>query len=490
MNNLDTKSYNSPRQVNASASRLLDHSFQFFQHHIPTEFVLLGLAEFAAFIFAFYVGIEVRFWNVEMTRESLVGPLLPKAFIFAVAMQLCMISLGTYQRSSNSSFGITAVRVAGAMVLGMVPITLSFYFAPMFFLGRGALALAVSVSFINILSVRAIFHRILKHSRLNPRILVLGAGNRAKLIKDAQLKGELNGLNIVGYSPMNSESHEVSNDEVFNSQHSLIDLVEEHLVDQIVVAVDDRRKAMPIQEILDCKMSGVSVVDMLTFFERETGKIRLDILQPSWLFLSEGFRQTVLRRLGKRVFDIAISLILLPVAAPLMLLVACCVYIEGIGRSPVLYRQVRVGENGKPFEIIKFRSMRTDAESDGVARWAQRNDRRITRIGAIIRRTRLDELPQLFNVLRGDMSFVGPRPERPEFTRELGHQIPYYNERHRVKPGLTGWAQIRYAYGASAEDAVEKLQYDLYYVKNYSIFMDLVVLLQTAEVVVLGKGAH
>lgn len=219
------------------------------------------------------------------------------------------------------------------------------------------------------------------------------------------------------------------------------------------------------------------------------GKIKLDVLDPSWMFLSDGFRGGAVRAYLKRLFDITLAVLLLPLLLPLMLLVAVAVFIEGGLRGPILYRQVRVGENGRPFQIVKFRSMKTDAEKDG-AQWATRNDARVTRVGAVIRKVRLDELPQILNVLRGNMSFVGPRPERPEFVEQLAEKIPYYNERHRVKPGLTGWAQICYQYGASQEDAFEKLQYDLYYVKNYSLLLDLMILVQTVEVVLMGKGAH
>jgi len=266
--------------------------------------------------------------------------------------------------------------------------------------------------------------------------------------------------------------------------------VEENRIDEIVLAADDRRKGLPVQDILDCKMSGVEVVDLLTFFERETSKIRLDILHPSWLYLSDGFRNSMFRRLSKWLFDITVVLFLLPFVLPIMAMVTAAILVENRGRGPVLYRQTRVTENGRLFPIYKFRSMQSDAEHDGVARWAVKNDARITRIGSVLRKYRLDELPQLFNILRGDMSFVGPRPERPEFVEKLSKIIPYYNERHRVKPGLTGWAQICYPYGASEDDGLNKLQYDLYYVKNYSIFLDALVLLQTAEVVLLGKGAH
>ena len=271
----------------------------------------------------------------------------------------------------------------------------------------------------------------------------------------------------------------------------LVQYAEEKDIDEIVLSVDDRRQGgLPAKDLLDCKMSGIDILDMVSFFERRTGKIRLDILYPSWLYLSEGFHESTFRRMIKRIFDIAAVLVLLPIAIPLMLLLSVAILVESKGRGGVLYKQTRVKQDGVLFQIYKYRSMVPDAEQDGVVRWASKNDSRITRVGSVMRGLRLDELPQLFNVLKGDMSFVGPRPERPEFVEQLADKIPYYEERHRVKPGLTGWAQIRYPYGESADDALEKLQYDLYYVKNYSIYLDMLILLQTAEVVMLGKGAH
>jgi sugar transferase (PEP-CTERM system associated) len=319
---------------------------------------------------------------------------------------------------------------------------------------------------------------------------VLGSGEKANLIRDAINTGGLKGLNIIAYVSMPGDKN-ASKGEAITLNKPLIDYVEELDIDEIVIAVDDRRSAdFPTKELIDCKMSGINILDLVTFFERRAGKIRLDMLNPSWLYLSDGFHVGTFRRIGKRVLDICIVLLLMPIAFPFMLLVSLAIIIESRGRGPVLYSQTRVKQDGFPFKIYKFRSMRTDAEKDGVARWASKNDSRITRVGAVIRKGRLDELPQLFNVLKGDMSFVGPRPERPEFVDKLAKSIPYYEERHRVKPGLTGWAQICYSYGDTEEDSIEKLQYDLYYVKNYSVLLDMLILLQTAEVVMLGKGAQ
>jgi sugar transferase (PEP-CTERM system associated) len=243
-----------------------------------------------------------------------------------------------------------------------------------------------------------------------------------------------------------------------------------------------------MEEMLACAQRGVGVTDLSSFFEREAGMVKLNVVDPSWLVFSGGFDHSMPRRLSKRFFDLVAAWALLLVAWPVMLMVALCVWLES--GAPVFYRQVRVGENGRGFELIKFRSMRTDAEKDGVARWASKDDDRSTRVGRFIRATRLDELPQLLNVLRGDMSFVGPRPERPQFVDMLSQEIRYYGIRHSVKPGLTGWAQLRYPYGASVRDAEEKLKFDLFYVKNQGLVFDLMIMLQTVEVVMFRRGAR
>jgi len=474
--------------------RFFRHSTQLFRYYVPTEFILLGIIEFLALFYSLYLGLELRFWGSGWQSDF--GSYYPKAILYALVMQVSLLAFGVYQRQTGRFFDVMMLRIASGLLLGLIPLGVSFYFVPTFFLGRGVLAASVTLSFILISIIRLLFRQVVKERNMWSRILVLGSGEHANLIREADEAGELRGLNIVGYVVVPGDIHngdESSGDEsdLIVLDKSLVECAEEKDVDEIVLAVDDRRQSgLPAKDLLDCKMSGIDILDMVSFFERRTGKIRLDILYPSWLYLSEGFHESTFRRVIKRGFDIAVVLLLLPVALPLMVLSILAILIESRGREPVLYRQTRVKQDNRPFQIYKFRSMVTDAEKDGVARWASKNDSRITRVGSIMRASRFDELPQLFNVLKGDMSFVGPRPERPEFVARLADNIPYYEERHRVKPGLTGWAQIRYQYGNTEDDALEKLQYDLYYVKNFSIFLDMLILLQTAEVVMLGKGAQ
>jgi sugar transferase (PEP-CTERM system associated) len=468
--------------------RFFRQSTQLFRHQIPTEFVLLGIVEFLALILALYLGLELRFMGNGW--ELIAGSFFPKALLYAVVMQMSLIAVGIYQRQPGRFIDVLMLRIGSGLLLGFVPLGVIYYFAPTLLLGRGVLALAAIISFSLISIIRMFYRRVIKERNMWSRILVLGCGDRASLIRQAVKAGELQGLNIVGYVPMPGDHQQETEPDHITLDETLIKYVEENDIDEIVLAVDERRAGLPSRDLLDCKMSGIDILDLVGFFERRSGKIRLDLLYPSWLYLSDGFRESTFRRAGKRAFDLTIILLLLPVALPIMILVALAIFLESGGKGSVLYKQTRVKEDGGLFQIYKFRSMVTGAEQDGVARWAEKNDSRVTRVGAVLRKGRLDELPQLFNVLKGDMSFVGPRPERPEFVAQLAEKIPYYEERHRVKPGVTGWAQISYPYGNSEEDALQKLQYDLYYVKNFSILLDLLILLQTAEVVLLGKGAH
>jgi sugar transferase (PEP-CTERM system associated) len=325
------------------------------------------------------------------------------------------------------------------------------------------------------------------------RVLIVGTGTDAKQVwTDLRNGGQWAGYEVIGFFPTveGADSRPAGNAApVFDRQADMLELVREHRVDEIIVAVREQRGGgVPMAELLNCRISGIPIMDLAGFYEHAKAEVPLDSLKASWLVYGDGFVQGRVRELSKRAFDVVSSTLLLVMASPLMLLTALAIKLEGPG--PVFYQQERVGLRGRGFQCIKFRSMRTDAEKDGVARWATKNDNRITRVGAFIRKTRIDELPQLISVLKGEMSMVGPRPERPSFVAQLREQIPYYDLRHTVKPGLTGWAQVRYAYGASLEDAKRKHQFDLYYVKNNSLLLDLMILIETVSVVLFREGAH
>lgn len=325
--------------------------------------------------------------------------------------------------------------------------------------------------------------------RTRTRILVFGAGPAAVVVGNTLRASDPN-AHIVGFVPGPNEPEvAVPHGEVLQPTGTLVETARKLGVDEIVVALTERRAgSMPLRQLLDCKLSGIKFYDLNSHFEKTLGQIRIDYLNASWLIFGDGFNQGALRTAVKRAFDIVCALILTVLSAPIMAITAVLIKLESPG--PVLYRQERVGQANRTFFVTKFRSMRNDAEKDGRPQWATQNDSRVTRVGNVIRKLRIDELPQLFNVLKGEMSLVGPRPERPFFVEQLTKEIPFYAVRHSVKPGLTGWAQVRYHYGSTVEDSQQKLQYDLYYVKNHTLFLDLVVLMETVGVVLTGKGAR
>lgn len=459
-----------------------------FKHYIPKSLVMLGVAETAIFILAIYLGVGLRFQSGDLDTAPGAAALSLKAVLFCFVMLTCVTAMGLYQRHLRHGLQGMFLRLALAFVCAFIGMTILFYIFPSLYMGRGAFALGFSSAIVGVIGARLVYLRVVHRETIKRQILVLGTGANAALI-DLTLKRKTDrgGFRIVGYVQLNGEEPAVDPASVLTLDVPLVEICTKHDIDEIVVAATDRRRGFPVEELLDCKMSGIDVVDLVTFFERQAGRVMLQLLYPSWLIFSDGFGSGFSRNASKRSFDILASLGLLVIAWPFMLVAIVCIYAED--RGPIFYRQVRVGENWKLFQVLKFRSMRVDAEKNG-AQWATLNDSRITRTGNIIRKLRIDELPQLLNVLRGDMSFVGPRPERPQFVEDFSKSIPYYAERHRVKPGVTGWAQICYPYGASEKDTMEKLQYDLYYVKNYSLFLDIAILFQTAEVILWGKGAR
>jgi sugar transferase (PEP-CTERM system associated) len=323
-----------------------------------------------------------------------------------------------------------------------------------------------------------------------PRVIIVGTGAEARDVARDLAAGGRGHRKVVGFYPTPTDTAPaVLDEQVLDRSESLVDLVRRHGVSEVVVAVREQRGgALPMDQLLTCRTQGVPIMDLAGFYELTKAEVPIDSLKASWLVYGSGFVQGPLRRVAKRLFDIVSSGLLLVLASPVMLLAALAIKLDSPG--PVLYRQERVGLGGRSFMCVKFRSMRTDAERDGVARWATKNDARVTRVGAFLRKTRIDELPQLLSVLRGEMSMVGPRPERPSFVAQLREQIPFYDLRHSIKPGLTGWAQVRYSYGASLDDARRKHQFDLYYVKNNSLFLDLQVLMETVTVVLFREGAQ
>mgnify|MGYP006282559601 CR=1 FL=1 len=450
----------------------------------------LPVIEGAAFFGAVYAAVIIRLGRDWERIAEDVGPVWPEALMFSGVLLVSMTAMGLYnQRLRDGIEGILA-RVVLAFGGGTLFIALAYYAFSGLFLGRGILLLSMLMSFLAVAIIRAQLVRIGRLERSKRRVLVLGGGRRAAVLTMLRRSTDLIGIRIVGYVAHPDDEDAVPADKRVELDRPLSEWAAEHGVDEIVVAPDERRRNLDMHELLSCRAHGVLVTDLTAFYERETGRINLDMMLPGWLVFSTGFSPNLVRDRVKRLLDIVVGVLLLVAASPLMLGAALAIWIESGFRGPIFYRQVRVGANGREFEVVKFRSMQIDAERDGRARWATTADPRVTRAGSVLRRSRIDELPQILNVLRGEMSFVGPRPERPEFVRELERAQPRYADRHHVKPGLTGWAQISYPYGGSEHDALQKLQFDLYYVKNRSIYLDLTILLQTAEVVLWGKGAR
>ena len=358
---------------------------------------------------------------------------------------------------------------------------------PSLLLGQGTFITTLGLLLIAVPLWRLAFIGLTSDPHLEDRILIVGTGTLAQTVA-RQIRTQHDfAYRIVGFIEDPAAGDNGGAAPVLGAPADLARLIDCYRVDRIVVGLADRRGRLPIQELLHAKLSGVCVEDAATTYERITGKILVDDLKPSWLIFSDGFQASRLTRVAKRTFDLVCALVGFVLALPLMALTAIAVRLDSPG--PIFYCQERVGENGRPFTLCKFRSMRTDAEQ-GTPIWATDKDDRVTRVGRFIRLTRLDELPQFWNVLRGEMSFVGPRPERPFFVQQLEAVVPFYAARHAVKPGVTGWAQVKYRYGASVEDALEKLRYDLYYIKHRSLVFDLTILLDTVKVIIARKGAQ
>lgn len=421
--------------------------------------------------------------------DSVSSIVLATSLLLAAGIVMINAGLGFYQRVHSCTLGQTRVRAVLSLCLSLPLAYGIFRLSPLQFNDEKAFVMVLLAGVGVILIHRIYVTHATPRALLRQRVLVYGAGDRARKIGQTLVNSDQN-IDLVGYyaSP-NEEVSEVSGWGLLSPKKSLTDVVADEKVDEIVVVLSERRGgSMPLRELLDCKLQGIRVVDMTTHFEKNLGQIRRDSVSAGWLIFGDGFEQGLLRTLVKRLFDMVFATLLLVLALPVMLVTTMAILLESGG--PVLYFQERVGRNGRLFNVVKFRSMRTDAEKDGKPQWALAADARVTRVGRFIRKLRIDELPQLFSVLGGDMSLVGPRPERPFFVDKLTQELPYYAVRQSVKPGITGWAQVRYHYGASVEDSAEKLQYDLYYVKNHSLFLDLVVLVETVGVVVMGKGAQ
>ena len=461
--------------------------------HLRVPFLLLALLEFCICVVAVFIAVYVRFDGSQASAMRNISSPVVSSILFGLVMPVTMMAMGLYQsRFRGGIIGVFLRSIIG-FLCGAVILALLYYLIPPLKLGRGVFGLAIVIAFFMVGTIRPMFFYYVDRDVLKLRVLVLGAGEKASSIASRlRRRVDRRGFRVISYVPLATDTDSRIDSSLIADlgEGSLLDYARANDIDEVVVAADERRGNLPLEQLLECKLHGLDVIDLLSFFEREQGKLPLDILRPDWLIYSDGFQRGAFRDITKRLFDVLASGLIIAITWPFMVLAAIAIKFEDGPSAPIMYRQVRVGYRGKPFEVLKFRSMTTDAESSGGAQWAVKNDSRVTRVGQFIRNTRIDELPQILNVLNGDMSFVGPRPERPHFVEQLSESIPYYRERHAVKPGITGWAQVCYPYGASLTDSVQKQEFDLYYIKNHTIFLDMLILCQTAEVVLFGKGAR
>ena len=462
-------------------------SFWSQKFSIRTPLLIIGLVELAVLLSSAYVSAYLTYGQLGGSVDSNIGL---HAGLLTGVIFLCLIAMGLYQFHQRLRFREIVIRILVALTFGWIGLSALIYVLPSVSIGVIETFYAVTYALVLIVIARLVFLRTVDDNIFRRRVLIFGGGERASFISRLRRRADRRGFKVVGSVNAPGDRGPTNGSDEMRAGQSLAQFASELQADEIVVAMDERRGNLPIRDLLDARLSGIDVIDLVDFLERETGKIQVDLANPGWLIFSEGFRISVFRKFCQRCLDLVISSILLLVTWPIMIVVAVAIKIEDGLQAPVFYRQRRVGYLGKQFLVMKFRSMQINAEPDGRAVWAEENDPRVTRVGGFIRKFRIDELPQVFNVLLGTMSLVGPRPERPEFVCELQNSIPYYGERHAVNPGVTGWAQLRYSYGSTDEDALEKLQYDLYYVKNQSLLLDIMIMLQTVEVVFWGKGAR
>lgn len=452
---------------------------------------ILSLIEFGIHVASLLFVIKLFHVRVPHPELAIVNLSLIYATVFALATQLFSLSLGLYNPKSREPYRAILRRVVLATALGASTLLLgTLIFADRAFSPEALLlATVISIGLVSLVRLLDYNYEFLAQKKIS--VLVIGSGKRAMIIEQRMKRRvDRQRFNLHGFVVMRGDSpHGIQKEKKFTLEgENLFNYILKNHIDELVIACDERRNNLPIGLLFDCKMRGTNIIDILDFIERETGQIAVNLIYPSWVIYSNGFASTnELRNALDWLFNAFLAIGLFLITWPVMLLAWLSIKLEDGLQEPALYFQARVGMNGKTFDVIKFRSMRTDAESGGAV-WATKDDPRVTHIGKFLRKYRIDELPQLWNVLRGEMGFVGPRPERPEFVKDLIVKIPYYSQRHNVKPGLTGWAQLKYPYGASDDDALEKLKFDLYYVKHRSFFLDLQILIQTLEVVLFGKG--
>ncbi len=447
---------------------------------------ILMLGDIMVAVFSLFAASSLRFVTQADTL-TMVSQEGTKSIVFVAVLIFSSFLMEIYTNEIKRGKKEIILRVCSTLAVSFLILSALYYVMPGIMFGKRILFLSMIMFGALQIGWHITYTLCLNIPGMAKRVLILGTGPLARRI--GEIIASTNHRHLLsGYVSMASESVHVPAGAILGNIHGLVETIKEEKVHKLVVSLSERRGIFPLEDVLNCKFNGVEVIDAPSFYEELTGKLLLENMNPSSFIFCQGFKLNASLKVYKRVFDVFLSVITIILAAPLIPLIALMIKLDS--RGPVFFRQVRVGAREKQFVLYKFRTMLQDAESATGAVWSQKNDPRITRLGRFLRKTRLDEIPQLYNVLRGDMSFIGPRPERPEFIEALKELVPYYSERHFVKPGITGWAQVKYAYGSSIEDTIEKLRYDLFYIKHVSLFFDLLIILETIKVVMFGRGGR
>jgi sugar transferase (PEP-CTERM system associated) len=462
-----------------------------FNRYISPKSLVLLLLEGGLITAALLAGVWIRFWDdaTGMNAYITLPSFTAQAAVFVLSLQLCFYYCDLYTPTAIRSRYEQVIAVAQSVGAGCLLLAILYFIFPPLLLGRGVFFISVGLVPLLVPLCRAVVDRAWLAAAPQENVLILGTASLAcRVAAEIERRGDLN-LRAAGFIDLSAEVHPqtLGGLPVFSFTEGRIQsIVEQHAISRIVVALEDRRNVLPTRELVRLRVQGIRVEEAHSVIAGLTGRVWLETVKPSWFVFSDGFRRSAVTLVAKRLLDLSAGVVGLAISAPVMLLVAIAVRLDSAGR--VFYGQSRVGLRGNCFRLLKFRSMRQDAEAANGAQWAVDNDPRVTRVGWFLRKYRLDELPQFINVIRGDMSLVGPRPERPEFVKILRTQISYYDERHSVRPGITGWAQVQYGYGNTVNDTIRKLEYDLFYLKNLSLFFDCAIILDTVRVVLTGRG--
>jgi sugar transferase (PEP-CTERM system associated) len=459
----------------------------FLRNYFTSKSIILILGDIIIAAISVYAGIFLRFLDDFSYQLQNYSPLMPRVMTFSLFIVFMNFFVDLYSIEKREGGKEIFLKILFAALTAFISLAAFYYLVPSTHLGRGLLFLSLCVAILIQFVWHTGFNLFLKLPVAAKRVLILGTGPVAETMGKI-LSSNNNGFALSGYINCVGEPIHVPPASIIGNGDGLLAIAMKEKVQKIVVSLSERRGTFPVREVLNCKLKGIDIIDGPSFYEQLTGKLLIENMNPSHLIFSEGFKITVFRRYFKRMFDVILAITGIVLSLPFLAIIPILIKIDSKG--PVLFKQERVGEGEKCFTVYKFRTMVDEAEKETGPIWSQTGDARITKLGKFLRKTRLDEIPQLFNVLRGDMSFIGPRPERLFFVESLKKQIPYYSERHCVKPGITGWAQVRYEYGDSIEDAIEKLRYDLYYIKYQSLSLDLLIILDTIKVILFGKGGR